>query len=253
MDINVEQKVYKDGDDELKGLLAYPKNVNTKLPTVLIFSALYGKGDHEEETAKMLAKLGFVALAADVYGDGKLFESREEAFAELNKYREARSTRLRNRLLAAVNFVKSLPNVDEEKINAIGFCFGGLCSLDLIRINAVASAVSFHGAFQPIDGETNFDELDPINGRLVICHGDLDTHVEPTVEAFVEELRARKADFQFIRYANALHGFTMKPHTTAGIPGVGYHELTAKRSKLAMLLLFNELYGLPKLSDLDRI
>ncbi|KAI6194539.1 DLH domain-containing protein [Aphelenchoides besseyi] len=250
MSINVEHKVYKDGDDELRGLLANPKNVNTKLPTVLVFPALFGLSEHEEETAKMLAKFGFVAFAADVYGGGKNFDSREEAFAEIKKYREARSTRLRNRLLAAVNFVKSLPIVDEEKINAIGFCFGGLCSLDLIRINVVASAVSFHGSFQPIDGETNFHELDPIRKKILICHGDNDAHVNPTVDAFIEELRARKADFQFIRYSDALHGFTMKSHKFEGIPGVGYHELTAKRSKRAMLLFFNELYGLPKLDQI---
>lgn len=126
--------------------------------------------------------------------------------------------------MAALNFVKSLPNVDPKKvmmveiqpllfsfqISSIGFCFGGLCSIDLARINSgICGAVSFHGVFNPIDGETDFDKMDPIEAKLLIAHGDTDDHVNPQVDAFIEELRARKADFQFIRYANAPHGFTM--------------------------------------------
>ncbi|KAI6242585.1 DLH domain-containing protein [Aphelenchoides fujianensis] len=238
-EISVETRTYKDGEQELEGVLVQPKNAHGKLPTVLVFHALFGRTEHEEETAKQLGKLGFVAFAADVYGKDVKPQTREEAFEVLGKFRSARSTLLRNRLLAALNFVKSLPNVDHEKIASIGFCFGGMCSLDLARINAVSSAVSFHGAFQPIDGETDFEKLEPIQTKILVAHGDEDAHVNPTVDAFIDELRGPK-------------GGLPVPHRFEGIPGVGYHEPTAKRSKLAMLLLFNELYGLPQLSDLKK-
>jgi dienelactone hydrolase len=67
------------------------------------------------------------------------------------------------------------------KISSIGFCFGGLCSIDLARINSgISSAVSFHGAYQPIEGETDFEKMKPIQAKLLICHGDEDSHVNPT-------------------------------------------------------------------------
>lgn len=108
-----------------------------------------------------------------MYGKGILHTTREEGFAALSAFRSARSTLLRGRLLAALNFVKSLPEVDHSKISSIGFCFGGMCSIDLARINSgISSAVSFHGAFNPIDGESDFEKMDPIKAKLLILHGD---------------------------------------------------------------------------------
>ncbi|KAI6183895.1 DLH domain-containing protein [Aphelenchoides bicaudatus] len=254
MSIVCERKTYKDGDKELEGVLCYPKNASGKLPTVLVWHAFLGLSEHDEAIAKKLAEIGFLAFAANVYGKGVLYKTREEGFAALNEYRTARSTLLRGRLLAALNFVKTLPNVDHQKIASIGFCFGGMCSLDLARINSgISCAVSFHGAFQPIDGETDFASMDPIKAKLLICHGDEDQHVNPTVDAFIDELRARNADFQFVRYSHAKHGFTMESHKNDTMPGIGYHELTKNRSYAAMLLLFNELYGLPKLEHLHKL
>uniref|UniRef100_A0A914EL20 Dienelactone hydrolase domain-containing protein n=1 Tax=Acrobeloides nanus TaxID=290746 RepID=A0A914EL20_9BILA len=237
---------YHDGNDVLEGVLAYPKDADkngSKLKAVLVFHAFSGITEHEEEKTVDLAKLGFVAFAADVYGKGKRGTTREESHALMKPYSENRSTLCKNRLFAALNHVKSLNFVDQKKISAIGFCFGGQCVLDLARYNAdLAAGISFHGGLSPIPGAESPETLDPIKTSLLICHGDGDIHIPVETQGveFIKEMRARKADFQFIDYANAKHGFTEPKNATSTVEGVGYHEKTSRRSWNAMLNLLAE-------------
>uniref|UniRef100_A0A1I7SVJ2 DLH domain-containing protein n=2 Tax=Bursaphelenchus xylophilus TaxID=6326 RepID=A0A1I7SVJ2_BURXY len=245
MTVKSETVEYKERDTVLEGHLYQPETVTTKHPAILVYPAFWGPSPHEKKVAHELAELGFIALVADVYGKGVRPQSREDAFKALGPYFADREGLLKPRILAAYNYITGLPNVDKGKVGAIGYCFGGTCVLDLARYNVnIVAGVSFHGGLKPIKEGEDHSKLPLINTSLLICHGDADEHVNPTVPAFLEELRARKADFQFINYAKALHGFTMEKEP-AGPPNVGYDEKADRRSKLAMLTFFNEIFGIP--------
>ncbi|KHJ98677.1 carboxymethylenebutenolidase [Oesophagostomum dentatum] len=149
---------------------------------------------------------GFVALAADVYGKGKRGANFEENFALMKPMLEDRNGLLKTRLLAAVEAVKNLPEIDPEMIGAIGYCFGGLCALDLARHNfGLRAAVSFHGTLTPLPDT----ELTPISTSVQVHHGDADIHIKTPINEFMEEMRQRKADWSFTSYGNAEHAFTL--------------------------------------------
>ena len=218
MTITEKRIEYKDSEGTvLEGLLCYPEGADTtcafkKLPAVTVHHAFAGITEFEEEKTRALAELGYVAFAADVYGKGVKGNTREECFALLRSMIAVRREKLKDRLFTAIKFVQNIPFVDKDKIASIGFCFGGLCCLDLARYNApVKGVVSYHGTLtapEPLD-EVPEDEKGPILPSVTVCHGDADPHIpfEKTVE-FMNEFRARSADFQFIHYANAQHAFT---------------------------------------------
>uniref|UniRef100_A0A915EJF3 Dienelactone hydrolase domain-containing protein n=1 Tax=Ditylenchus dipsaci TaxID=166011 RepID=A0A915EJF3_9BILA len=237
---------YKSGDVVLQGLLCVPQNKlaadpNFKLPAVIVFHAFEGITEFEEEQTNNLAKLGYVAFAADVYGKDVKKSTQEEWFEVLKTFKDDRVGLLRPRLLAALEQVKSLKYVDADKIGAIGFCFGGLCALDLARINSgILAAVSFHGSFTGLHDQPEPEKLEPIQASVLVCHGDADTHVPMAqCQELMTELRARKADWQFVFYGNAKHGFTMPKLANCTREGVGYNKLAAERSWAAMLQHLN--------------
>ncbi|VDO55829.1 unnamed protein product [Haemonchus placei] len=230
---------YKDADGEtMKGVLHYPKNITGKLPAVLVLHAFGGCGEFESGRAAALANLGFVALAADVYGKGKKGGTVQENFALMKPLVADRMGVLKKRLLAAVEAVRSLPEVDRERIGAIGYCFGGLCALDLARHNVgLKAAVSFHGTLTPIPDV----ELVPVTASIQVHHGDADIHIPATaVNDFMQEMRTRKADWSFTSYGNAEHGFT-EPHIgELGAPGVSYNKEADRRSWAATVAFLKE-------------
>jgi len=117
-----------------------------------------------------------------------------------------------------------------------------MCALDMARINCgIRAAVSFHGSFGQLPDQPNPEELEPIKASVLICHGDADTHV-PTEQCLnmMKELRARKADWQFISYGNAKHGFTEPSLANSTREGIGYDEKAAKRSFAVMIALLKE-------------
>lgn len=123
--------------------------------------------------------------------------------------------------------------------------------MDLARYNSgIRSAVSFHGALKPIN-DTDPSTEKFIDASIIVCHGDADDHVNSSVSYFLQEMRTRQADFQFIAYSKALHGFTMHKSEDP-TPGVGYDRKADERSGRAMLTLFNELYGIPSLANIDK-
>jgi dienelactone hydrolase len=237
MEIKEERSDYKDSTGLIfEGLLAHPieaEKSGKKYPAVLVVHAFAGITEHEEEKTRELAKLGYISFAVDCFGKGVKGNTKEECFALLKPLVADRRGSLKTRLFAALNFVKSLPYVDSGKIASIGFCFGGACSLDLSRYNAIAAAVSFHGSFDPLPTLDSIpdDENDPIKTSIMICHGDADSHI-PIEKALAiqEELRKRETDFQFISYANAQHAFTEIKFANSDMPGIKYDEKAARRS-----------------------
>ncbi|CAD5213106.1 unnamed protein product [Bursaphelenchus okinawaensis] len=236
---------YKDGNAVLEGYLYQPETLASKAPAILVYPALWGPSDHEKSVAKELAELGFITFVADPYGKGIRPTVREEAFGLLMSFMNAREEKLKPRIVAAYDYLKNVQNVDTDKICSIGFCFGGTCTIDLARHNVdIKLGVSFHGGFKPTAEGQDFSKLSKITTELLICHGDADDHVNPTVPTFLEELRARDANFTFVRYSKAPHGFTMASNPSAP-KSVAYDERADRKSKQAMLEMLDEIVGIP--------
>lgn len=247
--VNESRVEYKDGDEVLEGFLCRPSTNGGALPAVLVCHAFSGITDFEEDQARKLAKLGYVSFCVDVYGKGKRATTFEEGFALLNPFRHDRPGLLRRRLLAGLNLVKSYSFVDASKIGAIGFCFGGLCVLDLARINAgIVAAVSFHGTLLPLPDQLNPEELEPIKASILVCHGYSDTHIPMIGQCtdFMTEMKARKADWYFTAYGDAKHGFTEPKLANSTHEGVGYDKKAAHRSWEAMVLHFRDAFSRSK-------
>jgi len=136
---------YHQGDTRLLGYLAYPKDGTAKHPGVLVVHEWQGLNDYAKHRADQLAELGYVALAADIYGNGKVAADTQEAAALVKTYKSDR-TLLRARANAALDVLKAQPNVDSNRLAAIGYCFGGTTVLELARSGAaLTGVVSFHG------------------------------------------------------------------------------------------------------------
>lgn len=178
-----------------------------KLPGVLVFPAFRGITEFEKEKAKALAQEGYIALAADPFGKGIHPKDKAECFAIVRPMIIERSKLLKCVIVAAFDAIKAVQCVDVNKIGALGFCFGGLCALDLARYNVgLKAAISFHGTLTPIP-DAPLDKI--IETAVQVHHGDSDAHIpKEQVDGFHVEMRTRNADFVFSSHAHAEHGFT---------------------------------------------
>ncbi|EGT55663.1 hypothetical protein CAEBREN_28158 [Caenorhabditis brenneri] len=232
---------YKDSEGTtFEGVVYIPENAKN-VPAVLVFPAFRGITEFEKDKGHQLAELGYFAFVADVYGKGVRPTERAEAFATMSPLVSNRVDKLKPRLFAALDSLKTFSEVNQSNIAAIGYCFGGLCVLDLARYNAgLKAVVSFHGTLKPIPDSP----LDKINGTSVqVHHGDADFHIgKDQVDGFHEEMRTRDVDFVFVSHAKAVHAFTEPEADSFNAPGVGYNEKAAKRSWKATLGLFREVF-----------
>jgi len=238
--VRTETVTYKQGDTTLKGVIAYDDATTDKRPGVLVFPEWWGMTDYPKHRAEQLAKLGYVAFAADMYGDGKSTDDPKEAGQWAGAVKGDNAL-LRARAAAALDQLKANPLVDRAKIAAIGYCFGGTVSLELARSGApLAAVVSFHGDLstkQPNDAAN-------IKGKILICTGGDDAFVPPAqITAFEEEMRNAKVDYQVIVYGGAHHAFTNPDADRHGIDNIKYSESADKRSFAAMKALFDEAFG----------
>lgn len=196
-------------------------------PTVLVFPNFFGITGIEDATATRLDGLGYNAFACDLYGKGQRGGTREEAAARMGPLRENRPL-LQARMLALLELARQQADVDAAQIAAIGFCFGGLCVLDLARTGAdVKGVASFHGLFTP---PGNLDGIG-IKARVAVYHGWEDTLVPPDqVVALGQELTAAGCDWQIHCYGGAVHGFTHARPPEEGIPVNALADRRAWRS-----------------------
>src|SRR3990167_3033476 len=181
---------YQSGDIQLEGYYAANSESTEKRPAVIVIHDWSGKNEFACQKADKLAELGYVGFALDMYGKGKTGSTKEEKSALIQPLLENRNL-IRQRALAAFDTVKQLPNVDANKISAIGFCFGGLCVLDLARSGAnIAGVISFHGL---LNAPQNLDSK-PIKSKILVLHGYDDPMVPPTeVLKFANEMTTAKA------------------------------------------------------------
>jgi dienelactone hydrolase len=197
-------------------------------PAVLIFPTIMGRSDLELGFARRLAGLGYTAMVADLYG--KIGLPREQCRERMNGLLADRPF-LQDRLLAVLEAFRAQPEVDAERIAAIGYCFGGLCALDLARTGAeVRGVASFHGLFTPpgnCDGTA-------IRAKVLALHGWDDPMAPPeAVVALGAELTRAGADWQIHAYGRTVHGFT-NPAAAAPENGLQYSESADRRSWAAL-------------------
>lgn len=227
-----------------KGFLAYEKEGMIR-PAVLVAHAWRGQDDFARSKAEDLAKLGYIALAVDMYGNG-LTVSNEEAPKMMMPLFINRKT-LRSRIVTAYKALLQQPNVDKERIGAIGFCFGGLTVLELSRSGEhLKGVVSFHGLLGYQLQEAKADVVVPASNRtgaVLILHGYKDPMVSVTdITDMQKELSEAKLDWQMHIYGNAVHAFT-NPQAQEAENGMLYNATAERRSWQTMKLFFEEVFS----------
>ncbi|MEJ2761745.1 MAG: dienelactone hydrolase family protein [Gammaproteobacteria bacterium] len=212
----VEQPIeYEHNGTLLEGFLAYDDEKQGPRPGVLISHAWGGRGEFECDKARTLAGMGYAAFALDLFGKGVLGSGPEENSKLIEPFMQDRAM-LQSRMTRSLEIMCAQPSVDGNKVVAIGFCFGGLCVLDLARIGSdIRGVVSFHGLFaQP--GNTQGTK---IRARVLVLHGHEDPMVPvDDVIALEKELTEAGADWQIHVYGNTMHAFT---NPQANDPGFG--------------------------------
>ncbi len=230
---------YRQGDTVLEGFVAYDDAIQGKRPGVLVVHQWMGLTDYEKHRAEMLARLGYVAFCADIYGKGVRPKNTAEAGALAGKYKSDRQL-LRARVNAGLDALRQQPRVDSKQIAAIGYCFGGTTVLELARSGAdVAGVVSFHGGLDapdPNDGKN-------IKCKVLVCHGADDPFSSPQdIAALENEMRKGGVDWQLIMYGGAVHAFTQPGAGNDNSKGAAYNEKADKRSWAAMKQFFAEIF-----------
>jgi dienelactone hydrolase len=225
---------YMDGSLECRGILERPAKPNGR--AVLVVHEAPGLGDNARRRTRMLAELGYVALAADLYGGGRTFD-RTGAMDELR----ADTAVFRRRVRAGLDGLLGVDGVDPARSAAIGYCFGGMAVLELARSGApVAAVVSFHGLLRSAEPA----RAGEVSARVLACTGAKDPLVPlEDVDAFAREMDAAGADWQLIVYGRALHSFTNRNVAGGADPRMDYDPSADRQSWAAALLFLDEALG----------
>lgn len=230
---------YKQGDTVLEGYLAYDDAIQGQRPGVMVVHEWTGLNDYAKMRTEMLAKLGYVAFAADIYGKGVRPQNTEEAAQQAGKYRSDRKL-LRARANAGLEILRNQELSDSSKLAAIGYCFGGGTVLELARSGAdLKGVVSFHG---------NLDTPNPEDAKNIKCsvlalHGASDPHVpREQVEAFQDEMTNAGVDWYMVLYGGAVHSFTNPNSGDDPSRGVAYNKKADERSWEAMKSFFEDIF-----------
>lgn len=240
--MRTDHATYPDGSVTCEGFAAYDDSTDAARPCVLVAHSWAGPSDAERETAARLAGRGYVGFAVDIYGQGTRGGLWDDNTALMQPYLDDRAL-LRRRLHAALDAARAHPRVDPTRIGAMGFCFGGLCVLDLARSappgSGVRGVVSVHGLFTP----PGLGPQPPITARVLALHGWDDPMAPPhDVLAFVAEMSAAGADWQVHAYGNTMHAFTA-PGASMPERGLLYNPDAARRAWTATRNFFEEVLG----------
>ena len=230
---------YQHNGVTLEGLLAYDDSLTGPRPGILVSHAWGGRAEFECNKARALAELGYAGFALDLYGKGVLGSNPEENTRLMTPFLEDRSL-LQSRITQALSTMQAQEEVDAGRCAAIGFCFGGLCVLDLARTGTdISGVVSFHGLFTP-PGNTDGTK---IKARVMALHGNEDPMVPvEAVTALENELTAAGADWQIHVYGNTKHAFT-NPEANMPDMGLMYNADADRRSWQTLKNFLEELFG----------
>ncbi|MCR9228796.1 MAG: dienelactone hydrolase family protein [Flavobacteriaceae bacterium] len=231
---------YADDGQSYSGIVAHDDSIRGKRPVVLVAHTWAGQSQFETDKAIELAKRGYLALAMDLYGEGKRAKDNTEAEELMNQVATDRQ-KLLDRIMLAFNSIKGHDLADPEKVGIIGFCFGGKCALDLARSGTdFKGAVSFHGLLDPNGLE---QEEEDIKAKVLVLHGWEDPMAFPKdVVSLGYELTDRNAVWEMDVFGGTGHAFT-NPNAHAPDDGMIYSPLATDRSWLRMLNFFEEVFA----------
>lgn len=239
MSIQAIDLEYRDGSAVFEAHVAWDASITGPRPGVLVSHAWGGRSEFEDRKAEQLAELGYVGFAVDLYGKGVRGNSPEENAALMQPYLDDR-VMLQRRMTLALDQLRAQKDVDRARTAAIGFCFGGLCVLDLARSGAdVRGVASFHGLL----GAPDVQDEGEITANVLVLHGWLDPLAPPDqVLAFSEEMARRNADWQLHAYGKCLHAFT-NPIANDPPNGMLYDASADHRSWDSMRLFLGEAFA----------
>jgi dienelactone hydrolase len=227
---------YKDGNQILNGFSIPQSKKSPQKPGILILPAWMGIDKLSKDTAENLSKLGYYAFVADIYGEGNYPKNSTEA-GKMAGYYKTNFVAYQKRISLALEQL-ILSGANPDNIVVIGYCFGGTGVLEAARgqLN-IKGVVSFHGGL----GRDVKRTIEPISAKVLVCHGADDPYVPVAeINAFQQEMRDTKSDWQMIYYANAVHSFTNPESGTDNSKGAAYNEIAAKRSWEHLKLFLNE-------------
>jgi dienelactone hydrolase len=222
---------YRDGDLPLQGTVYYDDTQAAPRPGVLVIHEWWGLNDYARQRARQLAALGYVALAVDMYGEGKVTEHPKQA-GEWAGMVTANVAAWRRRALSALSALRAQTQVDATRLAAIGYCFGGASVLQLAYSGAdLRGVVSFHGSLPPATAT----EVDDIRAAILVEHGGADGFVSAErVAAFEAALAGSAVDWRLTVHGGARHGFTNPRAGDYGLEGLAYDARADRRAWAAM-------------------
>ncbi len=239
MNITTKPVEYFDGKQKCIGYVAWDESVASARPCVLIGHAWGGLDDFAMQQAVQMAALGYVGFVPDLYGDGARPDSIDDKMALMGPLKEDRKALL-TRIKAGMKAASAMDEVDADNLAMLGFCFGGLTTLDLARSGAdIKAAISFHGLLDAPDLPKK-----KIKAKVLVAHGWDDPMAKPeTVLTLGKELTDAKCDWQIMAHGGTTHAFTVPGAANKDL-GLMYNEASAQRSWNATFALLDEVFGL---------
>ena len=225
----------------LKGYVAFNQKQKGKRPAVIVVPEWWGNGEYTRMRARKLAELGYIALAADMYGEGKMGLSPAEAQALATPFYQDPQLG-KGRLAAALKAIKTYPQTDANKVAAIGYCFGGSMVLNAAKMGMdFKGVVSFHGGLATVPATAGSTKA-----KILVCHGAADKFISTDeIAIFKANLDSLKVPYTFIEYPDATHAFTNAQSTATGkkfgMP-IEYNEAADKKSWKDMQAFFKQLF-----------
>lgn len=240
--LRTEPVEYRANGTVLKGYLAWDDAVKGRRPGVLVVHEWWGLNEYARMRARMLAELGYTALAVDMYGGGKTADHPETAGKFSGEVRKNLPV-ARKRFEAALGLLRRHQTVDPKRVAAIGYCFGGAIVLEMARQGVdLKGVVSFHGALNT----EHPAQPGKVRAKVLVLNGESDPFIKPeAIEAFKQEMDAAKVDYRFVNYPGAKHSFTNPQATEFGkkfnLP-LEYHPEADKQSWAEMRAFFDRLF-----------
>lgn len=242
-DIKTRTVTYHAGGADLVSYLAWDAAAEGRRPGIVVFGEWWGLNEYPKRRARQLAELGYVALAADMYGNGQTVTDPDDAGQLMNGLfadMDATTARLR----AAVAELQKLDVVDGARLGAIGYCLGGALALHAARLGLdLRGVISFHGSLGP----TRQAKPGDVKTKILVCHGEDDAFVSAEEQAgFRKEMEGLKADFRVIVYPGAKHAFTNPDATDNGrkfnLP-LEYNETVDRESWQEMKAFWSDVFA----------
>jgi dienelactone hydrolase len=239
--IKGEEVSYLSGGKTMKSYIAYDEKQTGKRPAIIVVPEWWGNNDYTRMRARMLAELGYIAIAADMYGDGKIAADPKEAGELATPFYKDFQLDL-ERIQSAANKLKEYSQADTNKLAAIGYCFGGSMVLNAAKLGMnLKGVVSFHGGLATVPATAG-----TTRAAILVCHGGADKFIsDEEIKSFRDNLDAMKVPYTFKTYDGATHAFS-NPDATAngkkfGMP-IAYNEAADKQSWEDMKNFFKTIF-----------